>query len=213
MLLMVTLAISASGPADLKATAAAANPFIHLLNGALGQRLGIPLIWLVVGAMWFCGLSSITSNSRMLYAFARDGGMPGHRLVARISPRFQTPHVAVYVSAAAALLVALWSEAYTAMTALSTLALYASYGLPIALGLRARLDGRWQRRGPWDLGRFSTFCNAVALAWVAVITVLFVLPPNALAGYTFGGCLIVLAISWFGGMRSRFPGPRVKLLT
>jgi amino acid transporter len=213
MLLVVTLAIGAGGPPDLKATAGASNPFITVILGALGQRMGTVMVWLVIGAMWFCGLSSITSNSRMLYAFARDGGMPAHRLVASISPRFQTPHVAVWISAAAALLVALWSEAYSAMTALSTLALYASYGLPIALGLRARLEGRWQRRGPWDLGRYSSLCNTIALVWVAVITVLFVLPPNAIAGYTFGGCLLVLAASWYGGMRSRFAGPRVKLLT
>jgi amino acid transporter len=211
MLLVVTLAISASGPTDLAGTAASSNAFIHVVLGALGRSVGVPLVWLVVGAMWFCGLASITSNSRMLYAFARDGGLPAHRLVARISPRYQTPHVAVWISAAAALLVALWAEAYSAMTALSTLALYASYGLPVALGLRARLDGRWRRRGPWDLGRYSTACNLIALGWVAVITVLFMLPPNAIAGYTFAGCLAVLAASWYGGMRSRFAGPRVKL--
>ena len=30
----------------------------------------------VAGAMWFCGLASVTSNARMLFAFARDGGLP-----------------------------------------------------------------------------------------------------------------------------------------
>jgi hypothetical protein len=49
--------------------------------------------------------------------------------------------------------------------------------------------------------------NAAALGWVAIITVLFVLPPNQLAGYTFVGCAVLLGIYWFGYMRARFRGP------
>ena len=51
--------------------------------------------------------------------------------------------------------------------------------------------------------------NVLALGWIAVLTVLFVLPPNQLAGYTFAGALVVLAVSWLGWMRKRFRGPRV----
>jgi amino acid transporter len=204
MLLAVTLAIG-----DLPSTAAASNPFLHVLSTARGKGLGGALAWLVLLAMWFCGLSSITSNSRMLFAFARDGGLPCSAALARVSPRFQSPHIAVWVCAASAFLVALWAEAYSAMVALSTLALYGSYAVPIAVGLSARRSGKWRVRGPWDLGRYSPAINLVALAWVACITVLFVLPPNQLAGWTFLGCLAFLAVYWFGYMQFRFRGPRV----
>jgi len=202
MLLAVTLAIP-----DLASTAAAKNPFLHIIDHAVGGVLGRGLVWMVIGAIWFCGLASVTSNSRMLFAFARDGGLPLSRHLAKVSPRFRSPHVAVWVSAAFAFLVALWADAYSAMVALCTIALYASYALPIAIGWRARRRGAWVTRGPWNLGRWSPLVNALALAWVAVVTVLFVLPPNQLAGTTFGGCLVLLAIYWFGWMRSRFKGP------
>jgi len=202
LLLAVTLAIH-----DLPAAARAENPFIHIVRFALGERLGGALVWLVMGAMWFCGLSSLTSNSRMLFAFARDGGLPCSRYLARVSPQFSSPHWAVWVCAMGALAIGLWTPVYSAMVALSTLALYASYALPIGLGLWARSIGRWSRRGPWDLGRGSPWVNATALVWVAVITVLFVLPPNQLAGYTFVGCVALLCVYWFGYMRKRFRGP------
>jgi amino acid transporter len=202
MLMAVTLSIT-----DLPAAAAATNPFVHVLRTALGEWLGNVVVWMVLGAMWFCGLSSITSNSRMLFAFARDGGLPASSAIARVSPRFSSPHVAVWVSVVAAFGVALWARAYSAMVALSTVALYASYAMPIAAGVRARRSGRWRERGPWHLGRWSTPVNLVALTWVALITVLFVLPPNELAGYTFFGCLCLLALMWFGTMRSSFRGP------
>ncbi len=206
LLVAVTLAIR-----DLPAAAAADNPFIFILTGALGGRLGSALVWLVLGAMWFAGLASVTSNSRMLFAFARDGGLPASKLLARVSARHRTPHVAIWVSAAAALVVALWADAYSAMAALSTIALYASYGLPIAVGLFARKSGRWSRRGPWDLGAFSPWVNAISLLWIIAVCALFVLPPNQLAGKTFAGCLTLLAIYWFAYMRKRFAGPKVSL--
>src|SRR6267143_428024 len=205
LLLAVTLAIG-----DLRATAAADNPFIHVLRGALGTRAGGALVWIAILAMWFCGLSSVTSNSRMLFAFARDGGLPFSRQVASVSPRYRSPHVAIWVSVAAALAVALWSDAYSAMTALSTIALYASYGAPIWVGLRARRSGRWTHPGPWHLGRWSTPVNVAALLWIAALTVLFVLTPNQVAGYTFAGVLALLCAYWFLWMRRRFKGPPVR---
>jgi amino acid transporter len=206
MLLAVTLAIP-----DLPALlAGGGNPFVRILELGLGERLGAAMVWMIVGAMWFCGLASVTSNSRMLFAFARDGGLPGSRLVARVSPTFQSPHVAVWVASGAALAVALWAKALAAMTALSTIALYASYALPIYLGLRARASGRWATRGPWHLGRWSNLVNLVALVWVALLTVLFVLPPNQLTGYTFAGCLVLLFGYWELWMRDRFRGPRIS---
>ncbi|MEJ7733423.1 MAG: hypothetical protein WKG00_30040 [Polyangiaceae bacterium] len=51
--------------------------------------------------------------------------------------------------------------------------------------------------------------NAVALVWVTIITVLFVLPPNQLAGYTFAGALVALGALWALRMRARFRGPPV----
>ncbi|MGZ6123436.1 MAG: amino acid permease, partial [Myxococcales bacterium] len=127
------------------------------------------------------------------------------RQVASVSPRFRSPQVAVWVSAAMALLVAIWSDAYSAITAFSTVALYASYGLPVLFGLRAR-D---RSRGPWTLGRWSRVVNAIALLWIAACLVLFVLPPNQKVGYTFAGCLAALALYWILWMRRRFRGPPV----
>lgn len=203
LVVAVTLAIK-----SLPQAAAASNPFIHVLTTALGGRLGGALVWLVLGAMWFCGLASITSNSRMLFAFARDGGLPFSKALASVSPRHRTPHVAVWVSAAAAFLVASWSESYSVMTALAVILLYASYGLPIAVGLVARARGRWTRRGPWDLGRASPLVNGIALVWIAGVSVLFVLPPNVPVGIAFAVLLSLLGIYWVGWMRSRFSGPR-----
>ena len=202
LLLAVTLAIP-----DLPAAVASPNPFIFALQAGAGPRVGHALVWLTMGAMWFCGLASVTSNSRMLFAFARDGGLPASKSLASVSTRFQSPYVAVWASVAVAFGIALWADAYTAVVALSTIALYASYGLPILAGMLARRRGNTVRVGPWHLGRATTVVNALALMWIAFVLVLFVLPPNQLAGYTFVGTLLALALYWRGVMRTRFTGP------
>jgi amino acid transporter len=42
------------------------------------------LIICVVG-QFFCGMSCMTSASRMMYAFSRDGAVPGSRLWSRVN--------------------------------------------------------------------------------------------------------------------------------
>jgi amino acid transporter len=201
MLAAITLSI-----VDLPATAKAANPFLHVLQTALGGRLADALGWMVIGAMWFCGLSSVTSNSRMLFAFARDGGPPGARLLKLVSPRFATPAWAVWTCVAVAFVLAIWSDAYSVIVSISTIGLYAAYGLPILFAVSARRAGR-HVTGPWSLGRWAGWVNGFALVWVAFITVLFVLPPNVLAGTTFAGLMAALALYWGLYARTRFHGP------
>ena len=204
LLIAVTLSIT-----DLPALLALpdAQVFPQAVAQALGPQVGAAVVVVCAGAMWFCGLGSLTSNSRMLYAFARDGGLPAARQLARVSPRWQSPHLAVWACAGCALLLALWADAYAAITALSTIALYASYALPVALGMASRRRGSWSRFGPFDLKQWSLPVNAIAVGWTGVVMVLFVLPPNQLAGYAFVGTLVWLAGYWLLYQRTRFRPP------
>ncbi|PYJ94723.1 MAG: amino acid transporter, partial [Verrucomicrobia bacterium] len=218
MLAFVTLAVK-----DLGATSAAANPFIYIFEQALGSTFGRVVLWIVTLAMWFCGLSCVTSTSRMIFAFARDRGLPLSARWARVSKRWRTPAAAVWLAAALSFflpclilgLVALFprrldfSRLYPAVTGISTIGLYLSYGIPLLLKLRAIRRGVWTERanGPWNLGNWSVPVNVVAVIWIAFITVLFVLPPNELTGCVFAGTLGVMLAFYFLRVRGRFRGP------
>jgi amino acid transporter len=218
MLMFVTLAIQ-----DLKATAAAENPFIYIFQQALGKTFGEVVLWVVTLAMWFCGLSCVTSTSRMIFAFSRDRGMPLADTWAHVSRRHRTPAAAVWLAAGLALVLPLtilalvvafpskldFSKLYPAVTGISTIALYLSYGIPLLLKLLAQRRGIWTPRanGPWHLGRWSAPVGVVALLWIAFITVLFVLPPNQLTGYVFAGAFALLLLLYFGTAHGRFRGP------
>ena len=86
-------------PADL-ATADAATysqyyfgggvAVIDILKYNLGQ-LGDLLSAGIAIAMAFCGLSSVASAGRMLFAFSRDDGLPGAGWLKKVSHRYRTP--------------------------------------------------------------------------------------------------------------------------
>jgi amino acid transporter len=204
LVVAVTLAIQSLPEALL-----APNAFLFVLETSLGGA-GRGLVWLCVGAMWFCGLASVTSNSRMLWAFARDGGLPASRQLASVSRRWKTPHVAIWISAACAFAVSVFAEVLSVMTALSTVALYASYGIPILATLMARRTGQFQP-GQWSLGKWGPLLNGAAVVWIGAMMVVMSLPPTGAAGLAMSTFITILVVLWLTVVRTKFQGPRVLL--
>jgi amino acid transporter len=206
LLFAITLSVR-SIPAALNATDAGGNKLpavIAICQQALGSRAGWALSLLAAMAMWFCGLSCVTSTSRTIYAFARDEGMPLSRLWRRVAHKHLTPAPAIWLSISASFALSVYSKAYSVMTSISVLGLYVSYILPVYLGWRARRANSWRERGPWHLGGYSSAVNVVAMAWTALICAIMMMPPNQLAGETMAGLTLGLALWYAVSERHRF---------
>ena len=97
------------------------------------------------------------------------------------------------------------------VTSVSTITLYLAYGIPIWLNFRNRRRRRGEfvtgEQAPWNLGRWAPLINAVAIVWVVVLSVVFVLPPNELVLWTMILVAAALAAYWRFGARRRFRGP------
>ena len=196
---------------DVAATANDAYPVLQIVYANLPRFFANVVAVVIGGAMWLCGLASITSMARMWYAFARDDGMPGARALKRVHPTLRTPVWSIVVTSALAVLITLYAAAYSVVTSISTITLYLAYVIPIYLNWRnrRRRTGEYATRAtaPWSLGRLGPAINAIAIVWVLVISVVFALPPNELVLWTMlllGG---VLALYWASSARRRFVGP------
>ncbi|MFM7323132.1 MAG: amino acid permease [Armatimonadota bacterium] len=196
---------------DIAATASDTYPVLQILSGNLPKALADALSLVIGGAMWLCGSASISSMGRMWYAFARDDGMPGSRWLKQVHPRFRTPIPAIVATSVLTVATCVWAAAYPVVTSISTIALYLAYVIPIALNARNRRTGRGEHvsaaNAAWNLGRHARWVNAVAIGWVAVLAVVFSLPPNELVLWTTLLLGAVLAAYWFGYARGRFAGP------
>jgi amino acid permease (GABA permease) len=217
LLIGVTSAITESNYANEAGTLAA--PAVIFVD-ALGKTGAALLLLIVIGAQFFCGMSSVTANSRMIYAFSRDGAVPGSNFWHQINKRTRTPTNSIWFAAVGAFLLGLpylWNPtAYAAVTSIAVIGLYIAYGIPILLRL---LAGTRFQPGPWQLGRWSRPVGTIAVIWIAFIAILFVLPQtapgNTIATFNYAPVAVgvVLLFSggwWFLGARNWFKGPRVQ---
>ena len=149
--------------------------FVFAMSDVLPKWSHLLLCGGIVLAQYLCGLATVTSASRMAFAFARDGGVPFSRAVRRVSPAFRTPAVAIWVVGAAAVLFTVYAEAYATIAASAAVLLYVSYVLPTAIGVIAH--GRWwTEMGPWHLGRWFRPLAVVSVLGCGVLVAIGLLP-------------------------------------
>jgi amino acid transporter len=186
------------------------------------------LVLISVVGQFFCGMASVTANSRMIYAFSRDGGLPGSNIWHKINPKTRTPTNAVWLGVAASAVVGAlsliqnkgYSVAFFALTGICVVGLYISYVIPVFLRLR---NPDFQQ-GPWNLGTRSKVIGWIAVVWVVFISILFVSPlfprwkwwdKDQINEANFTGPLILLSILgvglwWVASAKNWFKGPKVQ---
>lgn len=196
---------------------AIAEIFYQVFKSRYGSGAGgIVCLCIVAVAIFFCGMSSITSNSRMAYAFSRDGAMPLSSFWHKVN-NHEVPINAVWLSAFIAFCMALTSlgslVAFQAMVSIATIGLYIAYALPIFF--RVTLARKSFIPGPFNLGSFGVTVGWIAVLWVVTISVLFSLPvaypiTDQTLNYTpvaVGGLFILTVTGWVFSARHWFKGP------
>ncbi len=177
----------------------------------------------------FCGMSCMTSASRMMYAFSRDGAVPGGRLWSRVNER-RIPFNAVIAVAVMALVLTLpalkgnkdgITVAFTAVVSIGVIGLYLAYVIPIFLRWRV---GDAFEAGPWTLGPKYKWMCLVAVAEVAIVVVVYFNAPFSSSGVPWesdfdwslfnytpvvtGGVFAAVGIWWLVSARHWFKGPK-----
>jgi amino acid permease (GABA permease) len=216
LLIGVTFAIQHYEP---ERTSATGVPPAQIFIDAVGNTGGKLLLLIAIGAQLFCGMSSVTANSRMIYAFSRDGALPGSAFWHRVNKRTRTPTNAIWLAAGFAFVLGLPYlknyTAYAAVTSIAVIGLYIAYVLPTFLRLR---QGESFVRGPWHLGRWSYVVGWTAVTWVAIITILFMLPQaSPITWLSFNYAVVAVAvvlgfawIYWMVSAKNWFTGPKVQ---
>jgi amino acid transporter len=211
---------------DVKAAAATGwssmnNLFIAVILTSFVGKLMLVGILIV---NFICALAAVTSTSRMIYAFARDDGLPFSGLLKSVSPTYRTPVAAIWTTAVLTSVLTAVTTPLGAFAALSTgsaMYLYICYAMPIAAGFFS--EGKtWTTYGPFKLGVWSKIFALIVMAATVLIIVighLFVpsIPADATAktGFVPGlayysvGFAALLAVLWLAVENKRFKGPPV----
>jgi amino acid transporter len=203
-------------------------PVAIFVESGISMALVKLLVLISVVGQFFCGLASVTANSRMIYAFSRDGGLPGSKLWHRINPKTRTPTNAVWLGVVVSAVVGAlsliqkdgYSVAFFALTGICVVGLYISYVIPIFL----RLRNPDFVQGPWNLKGYSKIIGWISVVWVVFISILFVSPlfpqwrwwnSDEVNSANFTGPMILLAfvgvgLWWVASAKKWFTGPKVQ---
>ncbi|MGL4235133.1 amino acid permease [Tabrizicola sp.] len=178
------------------------------------------MLFIFVGifiAQLLCGLATVTSASRMLFAFSRDDGMPiGSKALASVSPKYRTPVNAIWtVTVLCILYVLLAMSIKVAETSIyfivvnSTLIfLFLSFTVPLVAAMFAYGGPKWPQPGPWALSAgLYKLVTVLAVVGMAVILFIAVAPPNERVLYVVLGFIALALILWVAVENRRFEGP------
>lgn len=170
MLNAVAIALAQPGPS--------ADPVTTAVVSSFGSWSDKPFAAVVLTAFLACGMAAQALTARAMFSIARDGVLPGSRLLRSVDGR-KTPIGAVAVTmviACLGLLLGLNSAAVGTLIAFGTAAIYVQFLLIAAGALFARLRGRWSPGGSWGLA-----VNVAAVAWLAFETVNIAWPRESIA--------------------------------
>jgi amino acid transporter len=225
---VVLLAITfAAG--DAKAVNEGGGTVFAVFESAMGTGwVKFVLIIAVIGQL-FCGMSCMTSASRMMYAFSRDGAVPGWRIWSRVNSN-RIPFNAVIIVAVMALILTLpalkgnkdgLTVAFTAVVSIGVIGLYIAYVIPVFLRWRA---GDAFQPGPWTLGSKYKWMNLIAVAEVVIVVIVYFNLPFSSSGVPWeddfewslfnytpvvtGGVFLAVGAWWLLRARHTFTGPR-----
>ena len=203
----------------------------NIFHQALTPHVGGIILVISTGGQFFCTVACMTSTTRMLFAFSRDGAVPGGKYWSKLNEK-RVPVYGVIISAVVAIILTLPAlvkvdiggaptpVAFFAVVSIGVVGLYVAFAIPIWLRWRA---GASFEAGGWTLGsRYKWMC-LVAVAEIAVTSVVALLPTSNLGAPWYSGfawkyvnytvivvpvALILLWIWWHASVKNWFTGPK-----
>jgi amino acid transporter len=168
-------------------------------------------------AQFLCGLATVTSASRMLFAFSRDDGLPfGSKALATVSPKYRTPVNAIWTATILAILyvmlalsIKVGEQSIYVIVVNSTLVfLFLSFTIPLVAAMMNYGTAKWPTPGPWALSAgVYKLVTVLAVVGMGVILFIAVAPPNERVLYIVAGFIAIAVVMWVLVEGRRFKGP------
>jgi amino acid transporter len=213
MICAITLAI----PDMAVAASQGFGMFFATMDAILPPTLKTLLYVGILIAQLLCGLATVTSASRMLFAFSRDDGMPvGSKALASVSPKYRTPVTAIWTATVLCILYVLLAMSikvagtsiYVIVVNSTLVFLFLSFTVPLVAGLFAYGTSKWPNPGPWSMSAgLYKLVTVLAIIGMAVILFIAVAPPNGRVLYVVLGFIALALVFWFTVENRRFEGP------
>jgi len=216
---------------DVSKVTAAGGAVNEIFTEALGTNWHGTVLLISTAGQFFCTVACMTSTTRMMFAFSRDGAVPGGRYWRTLNAN-KVPVYAVLASAVISVILTLPAlakvdiggapvpVAFFAVVSIGVIGLYVAFAIPIYYRWKA---GDSFQGGDWTLGSKYKWMCIVALVEITLTSIIALL-PTSLGGvpgetgfamkyvnYTIlvvPGALLILWAWWHLSVKNWFTGPK-----
>jgi amino acid transporter len=224
--------VDAINSVDTTVNAYGPGSIFAVLSTALSPAMFKLVVFISAAGQVYCTTACLTSCSRMLFAFSRDGAVPGASTWARVNAQ-GTPRNAVIVSSIVGVILTLPAlykaptgapVAFYAVVSIGVVGLYVAFAIPIWYRWKA---GDSFRPGPWTLGNKYKWMSLLAVVEIIYTSIVMLLPasPAAVPPFLPGskdfswsalnyspivvlGTMLALWIYWHASAKRWFTGPK-----
>jgi amino acid transporter len=198
---MIFLIATAVATGDVAATTADPAPVAFILEDVLGPSIEKVFLFFICVSMFCCGLVTMATNARVIWAMARDRRLPGHQLLSRVPRATGGPSWATVLAAVAPAipLIAVRSntdaliDMFTAGTLMPAITYTGVVLLYAAVGRRIRPEP-----GYFHLGRWHRLVITGALVWLAYELIVLLGPDLFRAAQGYALIAVLLGVMVFG---------------
>jgi amino acid transporter len=200
---MIFLIAAAVATGDVAAATADPAPLAFILEDVLGPSIEKVFLFFICVSMFCCGLITMATNSRLVWAMARDRRLPGHQLLSRVPKATGGPSWATVLAAVAPAipLIAVRSntdaliDMFTAGTLMPAITYTGVVLLYATVAYRLRPEP-----GYFHLGRWQRLVVTGALVWLAYELIVLLGPDIFRAAQGYALIVVLLGVIVFGLM-------------
>lgn len=152
-----------------------AQPFPYIMAQSVGNQAGAFILCLPIMILGiFCGVGCTTASSRCVWAFARDGAIPGYQLWKKVNTKLDVPLNAMMLNMVLEILLGLIyfgsTAAFNGFSGAGVIFLTIAYCMPIAVSVIGRRKAL--HNAVYNFRGFGWFCNIVAIGKLNSLTIL-----------------------------------------
>lgn len=193
---------------DLASVSASPVPLAAIAEYWLGPVLTKVFLAIVVFSMFALVVVAAASNSRLIFAMARDGMLPFSKALRRVNPRTSTPVPALVTSLVVCLVLLAYGtadgNAFAVLVGATALVPYLVYVLTLGGYLAKRRSIVAAAEGGFRLGAAALPVAVLAMLWLVAVIAALTLPEDfRSADYVVLGALALAGLWYVAALRRR----------
>ncbi|KAG0288418.1 hypothetical protein BGZ96_007827 [Linnemannia gamsii] len=183
-------------------------PGIKIILSTIGNSTGTVFVAFVLTAIFFTGLIRLSTATRTVYSFARDGGIPHSVYWNHLHPRRKIPQRVswlVTIACMCCIFPFFWGNSVAFQWVSSLGCITANISFVVPLCMRLTREGKLHFiPGHFTLGRFSKPLHILSIIWLSFLSLILMFPstiPVTRNNFNYAPVVlailtIIFAISW-----------------